>query len=878
MPHRHAAQVAHAPQRPHPPWRAVKALFDRLVELPTSQRHELLRREAVPSTLADEVWSLLGQHEAEEARGDDPEGFLGRPALSQALDSLDDEAAAPDRHGQRLGVWRLRSRLGRGGMGEVWEAERDDGAYEARVAVKLLPAGRAAATGLAARERLRAEQRALARLAHPHIARLLDAGESDDGHPYFVMEAVDGRPLDEACRGLPLAGRLGLFLQLAAGVSHAHRQGLVHRDLKPANVLVDAEGQVRLIDFGIAHLLDAPAAPGHAAAPPVLRALTPGYASPEQVRGEAATTASDVYSLGVLLHLLVTGVRPYGLASRGATTAAAQLRAALEEAPTRPSEAPADNPADAGLPRRQLAGDLDAIVLKALAKAPADRYGSVQALADDLRALLEHRPVAARPRTPWYVAGRFVARHRGTVGVGLLALLAVAAVLGASAWRARDAAAALALLALAAGLALSSWQARRAALARDEAQARLAQTGSLVRDVLMRYADMATYLPGGLRIKADLLTDALAHLERLHVSAPHDGLLAAELAKAHARLADLQLPGLDTTLDQPDEAGAHAERALALFPLGEAVAGRDPAFVMWWARALRVRAKLQRLAGDPTAAIATYQRQQRYLRGALQRLGGERALRAELASSLLAAGQATDTWLEPSLGRSDEALALLDEAGTQFAALAAAEPGDGDAQYQLGTVAGARQIVLRKLGRLPEALEAGFEAVRRREAALALQPEHTSYREGLAGECNNLAMLLLDEGRVDDALAITARGEALMCALEAEDPAVATWTQRRRWFALHRGRALLAAGQPGPARTTLLQAQQAMAGVERGPTLARLAWCHLALAQCHRALGEPDAAAADIAAAGRLIAARLAEAPEDADARARQQELARLSR
>jgi tetratricopeptide (TPR) repeat protein len=219
---------------------------------------------------------------------------------------------------------------------------------------------------------------------------------------------------------------------------------------------------------------------------------------------------------------------------------------------------------------------------------------------------------------------------------------------------------------------------------------------------------------------------------------------------------------------------------------------------------------------------------------------------------------------------------LLDEAGTQFAALAAAQPGDGDAQFQLGTVAGARQIVLRKLGRTAEALEAGREAVRRREAALALQPEHTSYREGLAGECNNLAMQLLDEGHVDEALAVTARGEALMRALEAEDPAVATWAQRRRWFALHRGRALLAAGQPAAALPVLQEAQQAMTDATRGPTLARLGWCHLALAQCRQALGDTDAAAADLATAHELIAARLAEAPADADALARQQELARL--
>ena len=496
---------------PPPPWQAVKALFERLLELPADERERALRQAAPDPLLADEVWALLGQHDAAEAQ---PESFLNHSAHLRAADV--------DRRGERLGPWRLTLPLGSGGMGEVWEAQRDDGAYDARVAVKLLQTGRDGSQLLAHFQR---EQRALGRLSHPNIARLLDAGCTTDGRPYFVMEAVEGCAIDEACRGLDLTQRLTLFVQLADAVSHAHRQGLVHRDLKPANVLVTAEGQVKLLDFGIAQALDI-----GPEAVDALRPLTPGYASPEQVRGEPVTAASDVYSLGVLLHVLVTGVRPYGL---GAPSAQAILRAVLEEPPTRPSQAGHEAGADPGVARRRLGGDLDAIVLRALAKPVAARYASVQALADDLRAMLARRPVSARPRTPLYVGGRFVARHRGTVAASMLALLVIVAALGATAWQARDAAAALALAALAAGLAVSTWQARLAALARDEAQSRLAQTSGLVRDVLMRYADMATYLPGGLRMKADLLNDTIAYLERLRLSAPDDAELAGELAKAH---------------------------------------------------------------------------------------------------------------------------------------------------------------------------------------------------------------------------------------------------------------------------------------------------------------------------------------------------------
>jgi eukaryotic-like serine/threonine-protein kinase len=708
--------------------------------------------------------------------------------------------------------------------------------------------------------------RLLARLAHPHIARLLDAGRSDDGHPWFVMEAVDGRPIDQACRGLPLAARLHLFLQLVDAVEHAHRQGLVHRDLKPANVLVDAAGQVRLLDFGIARAHDLSSADD---TPLAARPLTPGYASPEQVRGEPAGPASDVYALGVLLHVLVTGVRPYGLARQGSTTAAALLRAVLEEAPTRPSQAPQEPDADAGVPRRQLAGDLDAIVLKALAKSVSARYASAQALSDDLRALLDQRPVAARSPTPLYVAGRFVARHRGSVAALLVALLAVGAALTTAAWQTRDTLAWLALGTLAVALAVTSWQAQRASRARDHARAQLAETSSLVRDVLMRYADMATYLPGGLRLKGDLLADSIAHLERLHLSAPHDAPLAAELAKAHARLADLSLPGLDATLEDADAARRHAERALALFPAGERAQHADPHFSMWWARAMRVMAKLQRLRGEPADALATLQRMRRFLQAALKRFPADYPLRFEQASGLVAIGQAQDTWLEPSLGRSTEALATLEEAQAAYAELARLRPDDGDNAYQLGTIAGARQIVLQKLGRLAEAVAAGRQALQWREQALALQPDNTGYREGLAGEANNLAILLLDSGQAEEALALTLRGEALMAGLEAADPQVSTWTQRRRWFALHLGRALLASGRAAEALPRLQQALLAMATHEQGPNLGRRGWCALELARTLRSLGQEAESRAAAAQAAEWLARRVAEAPADATAASR---------
>lgn len=837
---------------PRPPWARVSALFEQVLAAGPAGRAALLA--AADPELSQEVQALLAHHDAAEASAD----FLAAPVRLPA--------APPDRRGQRLGPWRLTSPLGSGGMGEVWEAQRDDGAYEARVALKLLP------PGLDSDERQAhalQETRLLARLNHPHIARLLDAGRTDDGRPYFVMEAVDGRPLDEACHGQPLDTRLGWMLQLADAVAHAHRHGLVHRDLKPANVLVDADDQVKLLDFGIAHALDR--APD---AEPAARSLTPGYASPEQARGERVGAASDVYALGVLLHVVVTGVLPYG---REAGSATAMLHAVLDDAPSAPSQAVSDASGGRGVPRRQLVGDLDAIVLKALAKRPEARYGSVEALAADLRRLLAREPVTARPRTPLYVAGRFVARHRSAVVAWMLALPVMAAALGSTAWQARDAAAALALAALAVGLGASTWQARLAAKARDEARARLAQTGTLVREVLMRYADLATFLPGGLRMKADMLGDTIAHLEQLLLSAPGDSEVVAELAKAHARLADLQLPGLDTTLDDAVGCRVHTDRALTLFPAGEAAQPDQPEFFLWWARALRCRAKLQRLGGETDEALQTYRRLRRFLSTVLQRQPDHYGLRFEHASALVGMGIALDTWLEPSLGRSEEALAVLAEARTAYAGLADERPEDGDVHFQLGTIEGARMIVLQRLGRTEEALDAGREGLRWRQQALSLQPGNTSYREGFAGESSNFTNFLLQAGRVEEALAVSERGEAVICALEAEDPSVPTWTARRRWFAMHRGRALREAGMPRDAVPRLQEAMRAMEASDSGWTLGRRGWCALELALALQATGDVAGAREAAAQAARDLAQRLREAPQDGLAEQRLQQALALA-
>lgn len=341
-----------------------------------------------------------------------------------------DLAGAPvraEQPGREIGPYRLVRELGSGGMGVVWLAERTDGLINRPVALKL-PHGAWKRTGLA--ERMAREREILASLTHPHIAHLYDAGLTADGQPYLAIEYVEGCRIDVYCheQQLSLRARLELFRQVGNAVAYAHHKLVVHRDLKPANILVGADGQARLLDFGIAKLLDDGQAKETRFTEVSGRALTPDYASPEQILGEPLTTASDVYSLGVILYELLSGHRPYKLQrdSRGA------LEDAIVQAESSAPSTVADRPW-----RHALRGDLDTVVLKALKKKPADRYPTVHALLDDIERYLGDRPVLAQPDSRWYRTRKFIRRNLIALGTSSAVLLAVLGGAGAAAWQAR---------------------------------------------------------------------------------------------------------------------------------------------------------------------------------------------------------------------------------------------------------------------------------------------------------------------------------------------------------------------------------------------------------------------------------------------------------
>ncbi len=408
-------------------WRLVSPHLDQVLELADEERQRyLLDLAQKDATLAADLRALLGEQQALR-----DEGYLEHDAQDLFSDSK--------LVGQIFGAYTLLEPLGAGGMGSVWLARRSDGRFEGKAAVKLLSAALLGAEGAS---RFRREGTILARLKHPHIAQLIDAGVSEAGQPYLVLEYVEGEPIDRWCdrRSLDVPSRLRLFLDVLAAVEHAHANLVVHRDLKPGNVMVSKDGRVKLLDFGIAKLLE-----GEDGAPTQLtrdarQAFTPAFAAPEQVLGESVTTATDVYALGALLYLLLAGRHPAG--GPGASPAE-MLRSILETDPDRPSHVvrdtrarPTEEQAKTALERsstperlrRELRGDLDLIVAKALKKRPQERYPSVAALYEDLRRYLAKEPILARPDSLAYRTAKFARRHARILAAAAVAALALASI------------------------------------------------------------------------------------------------------------------------------------------------------------------------------------------------------------------------------------------------------------------------------------------------------------------------------------------------------------------------------------------------------------------------------------------------------------------
>src|SRR6266704_6090300 len=395
-------------------WEVISQHLDEALEMKDEQSSIWLSSlQSENPTLAYQLEILLREHRVLSEKG-----FLEASALELP--------GGPGLAGQALGVYTLVSQIGHGGMGTVWLAERNDGRFERRVAVKIL---NFALMGKGGEERFKREGRMLGRLTHPHIAELIDAGVSLAGQPFLVLEYVEGDHIDRYCdqSRLDVRARVRLFLDALRAVAQAHANLIVHRDLKPSNILVRTDGQAKLLDFGIAKLLEGDGQTGES--PLTLeggKAMTPEYAAPEQLKGEAVTAATDVYASGVLLYVLLTGQHPAGT---GPHTPAGLVKAILDTEPPRPSDIVAltqtnEQTAVANAGKRAttpdklsrlLRGDLDTIVAKALKKNPQERYTTIKAFADDLQRYLRYEPISARPDAITYRTGKFIRRHGSSV-------------------------------------------------------------------------------------------------------------------------------------------------------------------------------------------------------------------------------------------------------------------------------------------------------------------------------------------------------------------------------------------------------------------------------------------------------------------------------
>ncbi|KFN44958.1 serine/threonine-protein kinase [Arenimonas oryziterrae] len=502
------------------------------------------------------------------------------PAATQVLGdgALPPGGTLGPSEGGRIGPYRLLRRLGQGGMGEVWLAERADEAFSKQVAIKFI------GTFLGNREAIawfRRERQALARLEHPHIARLLDGGETPDGRPFLVMEYVDGVPLDLYADGLPVERILELFLQVCAAVEHAHRALIVHRDIKPANVLVAGEGETKLLDFGIAKEMETGDQGDDGRTK--TQAFTLHYASPEQMDGRPITVASDIYSLGALLYRLLSGQLPHAQS----TSALAQLQAIEKTGPERPSRAALASTRLAESERKRLSrrlhGDLDDIVLKCLRREPNLRYGSARELAEDLRRYQAHEPVLARRGSVGYRTARWLRRH----------------------WLAVGAAAAV-MLALGGGLLSTHWQAQEAEKQRALAQRRFDLSRGLVKDVLFDFQDRLANVPGTIDARRQLVDRTKTYLQQLASDAQDDPDLLADLAIVERRLGDISGNPLQPNIGDTVSARLHFQRAEDLIRRALALRPKDDRLQLELARALAARGAFAFWDNDLPASEKAY--------------------------------------------------------------------------------------------------------------------------------------------------------------------------------------------------------------------------------------------------------------------------------
>ncbi len=716
-----------------PSWDRVQELFNEAVELDPEGRKALLDRiESAHPELAAELRSLLVAH------------FEAGGFLAGSVAAGFGETGAP---GQRIGPYRILEEIGRGGMGVVYRAARDDEDFSKEVAVKRIYPGLRSEDIL---RRFRSERQILAMLDHPHIARLIDGGTAADGSPYLVMDYVSGKPLLAFCddRRLGVEERLAIFLEVCDAVQFAHQRLVIHRDLKPDNILVTDDGTPRLLDFGIAKLMP----PSETGAPatvtaPMHRMMTPDYASPEQILGDPVTVAGDVYSLGVILYELLAGCRPLRLSGRAPEDI---LRAVAQEDPAPPSAAviraasgeAADRRGNTTRNlRRRLAGDLDHIALKALEKEPERRYASVDQLAADIRRHLEGHPVLARGHSTAYQLSRFIRRNRtAVVTVGLVAVSLIA------------------------GLAGTTWQAGVARQERDRAKRRFNEVRSLAHALMFDVHDAILDLPGSTRARKLIVDHALTYLNKLADDAGSDPVLQHEIGLAYAKIADVQGRPLFSNLGRTGDALDSYSRGIALLAAAAAARPESLSFSRNEIVATQRLTDLLRTMGRGDEALARARTTIERIEALIERYPDDPYLPGDLLLThdrigdwAVADGDTSTAVAERTL-----CLEMAEEIHRRY-------PDDGASRRPILIQYAKNAELLATRGNRDGAMALYERAERLGREAVAALGNNTEARRDLAIIYSMMAHCLAGGGAVDSGLAVYARGMRISEELAAED-------------------------------------------------------------------------------------------------------------
>ena len=733
-------------------WSEVKERLAAALELESDRRAAYLAEiGSRDPDLRAELESLLASHE--EAGGH----FLSRPA---APEGMLESPSVPNRLlGRRLGPYQILEQIGAGGMGEVYRAFRADEEYRKDVAIKLIRAGQDSTLVIS---RFKNERQILANLDHPNIARLLDGGTTEEGTPYLVMELIEGMPIDEYCDAhkLPTAERLKLFLKVCSAVQYAHQRLIIHRDIKPGNTLVKADGVPKLLDFGIAKILTTDDAGAIQATATGVRQLTPEYASPEQLRGQTITTASDVYSLGLVLYRVLTGHSPYRL---GTHSLREIVQAACEIEPERPSsvigrvEDVQDHeeglttvtPESVGRVRdgspeklrRRLAGDLDTLVMKALAKDPGQRYTSAEQLGEDIRRHLTGLPIAARKQTVAYRLRKFGLRHRSTVAAALLVFLT-----------------------LILGIVLTTRAARIARAQQARAERNFNNVRKLANALLFEVHDSIKDLPGATVARGLILERAQEYLDDLARESRTDSALLRELATAYERLAHLQGDPREANLGNTTKALQNYRQAIELRQAVLALGPQNVDCRRELADGYMGLAKLLGLTGDKKG-------QGEYLRQALLILDplsvsspSDQRVQSALATAYV--GNA-----DILTGADNERARELYEKGLLiYTRVVKADP-TNDEYQRLGSSAhkhfGALLAVLKQFD---EALEHYRQALTIDEAQLAAHPDNLQARYSITYTYSDTGFILGKRGDIEAALSYYHKALDVRSAIVAADP------------------------------------------------------------------------------------------------------------